>query len=103
MCRQVIERALAGTLVDGSSASCAELESLIRVDRKAVSVEKDRLENLGGGDAKQKEVIVEAEKAIENQVAKREARQKAKGCSPELKLKTDNEIYERADGMIRLW
>merc|ERR1711924_290228 len=59
---RVIERAKAGKLVDGSGASCSELEKIIAVDQKAVKFEKDKLEAMGG-DAAAKKVVADAEKA----------------------------------------
>merc|ERR1719453_876944 len=44
---RVIERAKAGKLVDGSGATCSELEKIIAVDKKAVQFEKDKLEAMG--------------------------------------------------------
>merc|ERR1711924_585393 len=41
---RVIERAKKGQLVDGSGATCDELEKLIAVDKKAIKFEKDKLE-----------------------------------------------------------
>lgn len=41
---RAIERAKAGDLVDGSSATCAELDALIGVDREAIEFEKDKVE-----------------------------------------------------------
>lgn len=78
---RVIERAKAGKLVDGSGASCTELEKIITVDRKAVKFEKDKLEALGDKASKADiKTIAEAEKAIEAQVAKLATLQKSKGC-----------------------
>lgn len=79
---RVIERAKAGKLVDGSGASCSELEKIIAVDKKAVQFEKDKLEAMGSkADPKDKKVVAEAEKAIEKQVAKLQGLQKTKGCN----------------------
>merc|ERR1712146_452287 len=77
---RVIERAKAGTLVDGSSATCSELDALIAVDKKAVQFEKDKLEAMGGKDPAQKKIVADAEKAIEAQVKKLEGKKKEKGC-----------------------
>jgi len=77
---RVIERAKAGKLVDGSSATCGEIEKIIAVDAKAVQFEKDKLEAMGGGSADQKKVVLEAEKAIEKQIQKLKSLQKSKGC-----------------------
>merc|ERR1711924_242011 len=79
---RVIERAKAGKLVDGSGASCSELEKIIAVDQKAVKFEKDKLEALGAkADPKDKKIVAEAEKAIEKQIAKLQGLQKSKGCN----------------------
>ena len=78
---RVIERAKAGKLVDGSGASCSELEKIIKVDKKAMQFEKDKLEAMGSkADAKDKKTVDEAEKAIEAQIQKLAALQKSKGC-----------------------
>merc|ERR1719453_2750484 len=77
---RAIERTKAGKLVDGSSATCGELEKIIAVDAKAVQFEKDKLEALGGGSADQKKIVLEAEKAIEKQIQKLKGLQKSKGC-----------------------
>jgi predicted transcriptional regulator len=78
---RVIERAKKGTLVDGSGASCAELEKIIAVDKKAIKFEKDKLDALGSSaDPATKKAVAEAEKAIEAQVKKLAALQKSKTC-----------------------
>ena len=78
---RVIERAKAGKLVDGSGASCSELDKIIGVDTKAVKFEKDKLEALGDkAAAADKKIVAEAEKAIEKQVAKLNGLKKDKGC-----------------------
>ena len=78
---RVIERAKAGKLVDGSGATCSELEKIIAVDKKAVKFEKDKLEALGSAaDPAKKKIVADAEKAIEAQIKKLEKLQKTKGC-----------------------
>lgn len=78
---RVIERAKAGKLVDGSGASCSELEKIISVDKKAVKFEKDKLEAMGGkADPKDIKIVDDAEKAIEAQLKKLAGLQKSKGC-----------------------
>ena len=78
---RVIERAKAGKLVDGSGASCSELEKIIAVDKKAVKFEKDKLEAMGSkADAADVKTVAEAEKAIEGQLKKLAGLQKSKGC-----------------------
>jgi len=78
---RVIQRAKDGELVDGSSATCAELEKIITVDKKAVKFEKDKLEAMGDK-AKPADVksVAEAEKAIEAQLVKLAGKQAEKGC-----------------------
>jgi len=79
---RVIERAKAGKLVDGSGASCAELQKIIEVDKKAVAFEKDKLEALGSkADKKAIKTVAEAEKAIEQQIVKLYKLETAKGCN----------------------
>ena len=77
----MIQRAKDGELVDGSSATCAELEKIITVDKKAVKFEKDKLEAMGDK-AKPADVksVAEAEKAIEAQLVKLAGKQAEKGC-----------------------
>jgi len=78
---RVIERAKAGKLVDGSGATCSELEKIIAVDKKAVAFEKDKLEAMGSAaSAADKKTVAEAEKAIESQLMKLAGLQKTKGC-----------------------
>merc|ERR1719163_2475283 len=68
---RVIERAKAGKLVDGSGATCSELQKIIEVDKKAVAFEKDKLEAMGSkADKKAIKTVAEAEKAIEKQIVK---------------------------------
>merc|ERR1711988_262593 len=64
---RVIERAKQGTLVDGSGASCLELERIITVDKKAIKFEKDKLEALGRAANPQRKLVKETEEAIEQQ------------------------------------
>merc|ERR1711988_1233277 len=78
---RVIERAKKGQLVDGSGASCSELEKIIAVDQKAIKFEKDKLEALGSSaDAATKSMVAEAEAAIEKQVAKLQSLKSSKSC-----------------------
>lgn len=77
---RVIARAREGKLVDGSGATCEELDSIIFVDQKAIKFEKDKLEAMGGGDAAEKKAVADAEKAIEAQVKKLEGLMKTKKC-----------------------
>ena len=76
---RVIERAKAGKLVDGSSATCSELEKIIRVDQEAVQFEKDKLEAMPN-DPAQKKIVADAEKAIEAQIVKLNAKRREKNC-----------------------
>lgn len=78
---RVIERAKAGKLVDGSGATCGELQKLIDVDAKAVKFEKDKLEAMGSkADPKDKAIVDKAEKTIEAQIVKLKKLQGTKGC-----------------------
>jgi len=78
---RVIERAKKGQLVDGSGATCAELEKIIAVDKKAIKFEKDKLDALGSAaDPAVKKSVDEAEKAIEQQVKKLESLKTSKKC-----------------------
>merc|ERR1719258_244608 len=47
---RAIERAKTGDLVDGSSATCDELDKLIGVDREAIEFEKDKVDARFGND-----------------------------------------------------
>jgi hypothetical protein len=78
---RVIDRARSGKLVDGSGATCSELEKIIAADRKAVAFEKDKLEAMGDkADPKEKKIVAEAEAAIEVQIKKLQGLQKSKAC-----------------------
>ena len=77
---RVIERAKAGKLVDGSSANCQELADIIAIDRRAVQFEKDKLEAMPN-DPEQKNIVADAEKAIEAQIVKLDAKRKEKKCN----------------------
>merc|ERR1712216_549749 len=78
---RVIDRARSGKLVDGSGATCSELEKIINVDKKAVAFEKDKLEAMGPKAAPaDKKTVADAEKAIEAQLKKLAGLQKSKGC-----------------------
>ena len=77
---RVVERAKTGKLVDGSSATCSELEKIIRVDKEAIQYEKDKLEAMPN-DPEQKNIVADAEKAIEAQIVKLDAKRKEKKCN----------------------
>merc|ERR1712205_181558 len=78
---RVIDRARSGKLVDGSGATCSELEKIIAADRKALAFEKDKLEAMGDkADPKEKKIVAEAEAAIEVQIKKLQGLQKSKAC-----------------------
>jgi hypothetical protein len=77
---RVIERAKAGKLVDGSSATCSELEKIISIDQQAVQFEKDKLASMPN-DPAQKKVVADAEKAIEAQIVKLNNKRKEKKCN----------------------
>ena len=78
---RVIDRARSGKLVDGSGATCNELEKILAADKKAVAFEKDKLEAMGSkADPAEKKIVAEAEKAIEVQIKKLDGLKKTKGC-----------------------
>ena len=78
---RVIDRARSGKLVDGSGATCSQLEKIILADKKAVQFEKDKLEAMGSkADPAEKKIVAEAEKAIEVQIKKLDGLKKTKGC-----------------------
>lgn len=94
---RAIERAKKGTLVDGSSASCDELEKIIAVDREAIQFEKEKLDAIGDN-PQQRKVVADAEKAIEAQVKKLEGLKKKKSCpGRNLKKASDGDVYRRAE------
>jgi hypothetical protein len=66
---RVIERAKAGKLVDGSGATCSELNGIIAVDRSALQFEKDKLEAMPNNPA-QKKVVEDLKKVIAAQIKK---------------------------------
>merc|ERR1719453_2944893 len=87
---RAIERAKQGDLVDGSSATCAELDALIAVDREAVEFEKDKVDARFGSDKAK----------VQAQIDKLKKIRKEKGCETagaNLKQATDFEVYKRAD------
>lgn len=70
---RVIERAREGKLVDGAGASLKELSKIIAVDKKAIMLEKAKLEALGDKASKDDKKNLEAsEKAIATQITKLE-------------------------------
>ena len=78
---RAIDRAKAGKLVDGSGASCTELERIIEIDQKAVKFEKDKLDALGSkADPNELQAVADAEKAIEVQIEKLAGLRATKKC-----------------------
>merc|ERR1712072_401171 len=80
---RTVQRAKEGKLVDGSGATCDELEKIIAMDKKAIQFEKDKLDAQGRGDKvgpAEKKMVAETEKAIEEQLKKLTKLQKTKGC-----------------------
>merc|ERR1712070_998603 len=79
---RVIDRARSGKLVDGSGATCSELEKIIAVDKKAVQFEKDKLEAMGAkADPKEKKIVAEAEAAISKQIDRLSKLKASKACN----------------------
>ena len=94
---RAIERAKQGDLVDGSSATCVELDALIAVDREAIEFEKDKVEARFGSD---KAKVKATSEKLQEQVNKLKKLRKQKGCTSagaNLKQATDFEVYKRAD------
>ena len=92
---RAIERAKVGNLADGSSATCAELDALIAVDREAIEFENDKLESRFSDDT-----FSATEDKLQSQVDKLKKIRKDKGCATagaNLKQATDFEVYKRAD------
>jgi len=77
---RVIERAKQGKLVDGSGASINELSRIIAVDKKAIKLEKERV------DASREELkqLEQTEKAIDAQVKKLELLRRQKRLANEI-------------------
>lgn len=80
---RVIDRARAGKLVNGSGATCKELERIIEVDGKAVRFEKEKLDAMEytKADPREVQIVAEAEKAIEEQLKKLGDLRANKGCN----------------------
>ena len=94
---RAIQRAKTGELVDGASATCAELDELIRVDREAVVFEKDKI---GARFTKDKKSVQTTEEERQAQSTRLKKIRKKKGCSTSganLQQATDFEVYKRAD------
>jgi CO dehydrogenase/acetyl-CoA synthase epsilon subunit len=97
---RVIERAKQDLLVDGSSASCDELDKLIAADREAMEFEKEKLDAIGGSDPAQKAKVQATEEKIQSQVNKLKQLRKDKSCASakaNLRKATDADVYKRAD------
>eukprot|EP00900_Chrysochromulina_parva_P016092 jgi/Chrpa1/24484/Chrysochromulina_OHIO_Genome00002359-RA len=92
---RVVERAKAGKLVDGSSATCDELIDILAIDRRALQFETDKLDSLPD-DSPQRQTVAKAQKALEAQIKKLKDLEKTKSC-PGLKQKSDEGVYRRAD------
>ena len=92
---RVVERAKAGKLVDGSSATCSELVDILAIDRRALQFEIDKLASLPD-DSPQRKTVANAQKAIEAQITKLKVLEKSKSC-PGLRQKSDEGVYRRAD------
>ena len=94
---RAIERAKVADLADGSSATCAELDALIAVDREAVEFEKDKIDaRFGSG----KDKVQATEDKLQAQIDKLKKIRKDKGCASagaNLKQVSDFEVYKRAD------
>jgi len=70
---RVIQRAREGKLVDGTGASLNELSRIISIDKKAMQLEKEKIEALGEKASKEdKKALLESEKVIEAQVKRLE-------------------------------
>jgi len=95
---RVIERAKTDDLVDGSSASCNELDRLIAVDREAVEFENEKIDAMD--DPAQKAKVKSYRDKIQGQIDRLKVTRKEKGCASaqaNLKQKSDFNVYKRAD------
>merc|ERR1740138_1241555 len=100
---RAIERAKVGDLVDGSSATCAELDKLLEVDREAIEFEKEKLEGRFLESRGNVGKVQDVEKKLEEQVVRLKKIRAEKGCKSagaNLKQATDFEVYKRADGGV---
>lgn len=92
---RAIERAQRDELVDGSSATCGELERLLAIDRQAIQFEEAKVKELKldkSKDAREQEQLVrDTELKIKQQVQKLESLKGGKSCLE------DEAIYKRAD------
>lgn len=91
---RAIERAKTGDLVDGSSASCEQLDALIAIDREAVQFEKDKI---GSRFIKDKKKVQSTADDFQEQINKLKQLRKRKGCSSagaNLVQATDFEVYK---------
>merc|ERR1740127_449303 len=59
---RAIERTKTGDLVDGSSATCAELDRLIKVDREAIEFEKEKIDARFGDDKDKVQAVEDKDK-----------------------------------------
>ena len=94
----MIERAKTGDLVNGSSATCSELDKLIAVDREAIEYETEKIEAMSDPEMKKK--VKEYSDKIQSQVDKLKLTRKERGCGSagaNLKQKSDADVYKRAD------
>jgi len=74
---RAIERAKTGKLVDGSSATCSQLEKIVELDQKALGFEKQKME--AASDEAIQKIVAKASVAIDAQIKKLKAEQ-AKRC-----------------------
>tara|TARA_B110001452_G_scaffold148690_1_gene123788 strand:+ start:2857 stop:4182 length:1326 start_codon:yes stop_codon:yes gene_type:complete len=92
----VIERASSGKLVEGSGATCAELDQIMNVDRATIKVEQNLLKNM-----KDPEVIAKTEaleQSLERQVERLEGLKKAKVAKDERGCSDDKARLARSSG-----
>jgi len=92
---RAIERAKKGQLVDGVSATCAELDALIEVDREALQFEKEKMDATNN-DKK----VADTLDRIRIQINQLKGVREQKGCQTarvNLKQAEDFDVYKRAD------
>ena len=83
---RTIERAKNDLLVDGTSATCKELEQIIDVDKRAIQFEKDKAEALstlkgGGYDPEAAKIVARITKRLEVQEKRLEQKQRDRQCT----------------------
>jgi len=91
---RVIQRAKDGKLVDGSGASCKELDEIVAVNKEALQFERERLDAMSA--TEQASVVADVERTLESQLRRLRKVRQEKDC-PNLLKPSDADVYRRAD------